>query len=75
MQRPPCPLTPTATLMTFLVELYNYFLINFGILGAAAIDGMLAFWGQRQTKGCWHFGGMDKDPIGGGRGFSFLINY
>jgi hypothetical protein len=61
--------------MTFFVILYYYFLINFGILGAAANDGMLAFWGQQQTKVCWHFGGMDKDPIGGGRGFSFLINY
>jgi len=40
------------------LKLNNYFLINFGILGAAANDGMLAFWGQRRTKGCWRFGGM-----------------
>jgi hypothetical protein len=37
----------TSTLMTFFVKLNNYFLINFGVLGAAANDGMLAFWGQR----------------------------
>ena len=43
---------PMAMLMTFFVKLNNYFLINFGVLGAVANDGMLAFRGQRQTKGC-----------------------
>jgi len=62
-------------LMTFFVKLNNYFLINFGVLGAAANDGLLAFWGQRRTKGYWRFGGMGEDPMVGGRGFSFLINY
>jgi len=69
MQRPPWPPTPTATLTTFFAKLDNYFLINFGVLGAAVNDGMLAFWGQRRTKGCLRFGGMGEDPIGGGRGF------
>jgi hypothetical protein len=46
-----------------VVKLNNYFLINVGILGAAANDGMLAFWGH------------GRGPHGGGRGFSFLINY
>jgi len=75
MQRPPQPPMPTAMLSPFFVKLYNYFLINFGVLGAAVNDGKLAFWGQRRTKGCWRFGGMGEDPMGGGRGFSFLINY
>ena len=64
-----------APLTTFFVKLKKYFLINFGVLGAVANDRMLAFWGQRRMKGCWHFGGMGEDPMGGGRGFSFLINY
>ena len=34
-----------------------------GVLGAAANEGMLAFWGH------------GRGPHGGGRGFSFLINY
>ena len=51
---------PTATLTTFFVKLYNYFLINFVILGAAANNGMLVFWGQRRRKGCWRFGGSDE---------------
>jgi len=60
-------------LTTFFVKLNNYYLINFGVLGTAANDGMLAFWGQRQTMGCWRFGGMGEDPMESGRGFSFLI--
>ena len=68
MRCPPRPPTPTATLTTFFVKLNNYFLINFGVLGAAANDGMLAFWGQRRTKGCWRFGGMGEDPMEGDRG-------
>ena len=63
-------------LTTFFVKFNTYFLINFGILGAEANDGMVVFWGQRRMKGCWHFGGMGKDPMGGGRvgGFhSWLI--
>ena len=34
-----------------------------GVLGAVVNEGMLAFWGHGQ------------DPMEGGRGFSFLINY
>ena len=33
------------------------------VLGAAENDGMLAFWRWWRTMGCWHFGGMDEDPI------------
>jgi len=46
---------PTAMLTTFFVKLNNYYLINFGVMGAAANDGMLVFWGQRRTMGCWRF--------------------
>ena len=56
-------------LTTFFVKLNNYFLIDFGVLGAAANYGMLAFWGQRQTKGCWRFGGMGEEPMGVLKGF------
>jgi len=42
---------PMAMLTTFFVKLNNYFLINFGVLGAAVNNGMLAFWGQQRTKG------------------------
>jgi len=50
MRPPPQPPTP-AMLTTFFVKLNNYSLINFCVLGAAANDGMLAFWGQQRTKG------------------------
>ncbi len=39
-----------------------------GVLGAAANDEMLAFWGRRRTMRCWRFGGMGEDPMEGGRG-------
>jgi len=62
MRHPPRPLTPTATLTTFFVKLNNYFLINFGILGAVANDGVL---GAAANEGMLAFWGHEQGPNGG----------
>ena len=37
--------------------------------------GCWSFGGSDERRDVGVFGGMGEDPMGGGRGFSFLINY